>query len=129
MDIPSRGLVNRYIAAQGPLEKTCGDFWQVSGKLAANWLQTGCKLAANWLQTGCKLVANWLQTGCKLAANWLQTGCKLAANWLQTGCKLAEQAYTSFSLASLQMVWEQDAQLVIMLTTTFERGRVSVSCL
>lgn len=50
MKVPSRGVVNRYIAAQGPLEKTCGDFWQ--------------------------------------------------------------------------MVWEQEASLIIMLTTTVERGRV-----
>lgn len=50
MEVTSRGVVNRYIAAQGPLEKTCGDFWQ--------------------------------------------------------------------------MVWEQEASLVIMLTTTVERGRV-----
>lgn len=50
MEIPARGLLNRYIAAQGPLEKTCGDFWQ--------------------------------------------------------------------------MVWEQEASLIIMLTTTVERGRV-----
>lgn len=32
MEIPARGLLNRYIAAQGPLEKTCGDFWQVMCK-------------------------------------------------------------------------------------------------
>ncbi|KAJ7354755.1 Tyrosine-protein phosphatase non-receptor type 3 [Desmophyllum pertusum] len=50
MDIAAREVINRYIAAQGPLEKTCGDFWQ--------------------------------------------------------------------------MVWEQEASLVIMLTTTVERGRV-----
>ncbi|XP_032242658.2 tyrosine-protein phosphatase non-receptor type 4 isoform X1 [Nematostella vectensis] len=50
MEVPSRGIVLRYIAAQGPLEKTCGDFWQ--------------------------------------------------------------------------MIWEQESTLVIMLTTTMERGRV-----
>lgn len=50
MEIPARRILNRYIAAQGPLEKTCGDFWQ--------------------------------------------------------------------------MVWEQEASLIIMLTTTVERGRV-----
>ncbi|XP_020917799.1 tyrosine-protein phosphatase non-receptor type 4 isoform X2 [Exaiptasia diaphana] len=50
MDIPSRGIVLTYIAAQGPLEKTCKDFWQ--------------------------------------------------------------------------MIWEKESTLVIMLTTTVERGRV-----
>ncbi|XP_031571457.1 tyrosine-protein phosphatase non-receptor type 4-like isoform X2 [Actinia tenebrosa] len=50
MEIPSRHIVLTYIAAQGPLEKTCGDFWQ--------------------------------------------------------------------------MVWEKESTLVIMLTTTMERGRV-----
>ena len=29
MEIPSSGIVNRYIAAQGPLPNTCADFWQV----------------------------------------------------------------------------------------------------
>jgi len=29
MDIPSSGIKNRYIAAQGPLPHTTGDFWQV----------------------------------------------------------------------------------------------------
>lgn len=27
MEIPSSGIVNRYIAAQGPLAHTSGDFW------------------------------------------------------------------------------------------------------
>lgn len=27
MEIPSSGIVNRYIAAQGPLPHTSGDFW------------------------------------------------------------------------------------------------------
>lgn len=30
MEIPGSGIVNRYIAAQGPLPNTCTDFWQVS---------------------------------------------------------------------------------------------------
>ena len=50
MEIPGSGIVNRYIAAQGPLPNTAGDFWQ--------------------------------------------------------------------------MVWEQHATLVVMLTTNVERGRV-----
>jgi protein tyrosine phosphatase len=30
MDIGYSGMVNEYLAAQGPLSDTCGDFWQVS---------------------------------------------------------------------------------------------------
>ena len=37
MDIPSSRIVNRYIATQGPLPGTCGDFWQMV------WEQ-GCSL-------------------------------------------------------------------------------------
>lgn len=29
MEIPSAGIVNRYIATQGPLPHTCAHFWQV----------------------------------------------------------------------------------------------------
>ena len=29
MEIPVSGIVNRYIAAQGPLPATCSDFWQM----------------------------------------------------------------------------------------------------
>lgn len=29
MEIPSSGIVNRYIAAQGPLPHTSGDFWHM----------------------------------------------------------------------------------------------------
>ena len=29
MEIPGSGIVNRYIAAQGPLPNTCADFWQM----------------------------------------------------------------------------------------------------
>ena len=29
MEIPGSGMVNRYIAAQGPLPNTCTDFWQM----------------------------------------------------------------------------------------------------
>ncbi|XP_013061664.1 tyrosine-protein phosphatase non-receptor type 4-like isoform X1 [Biomphalaria glabrata] len=29
MEIPGSGIVNRYIAAQGPLPNTCNDFWQM----------------------------------------------------------------------------------------------------
>jgi len=29
MEIPGSGIVNRYIAAQGPLPATCTDFWQM----------------------------------------------------------------------------------------------------
>ena len=29
MEIPVSGIVNRYIAAQGPLPATCTDFWQM----------------------------------------------------------------------------------------------------
>lgn len=29
MEIPSSGIVNRYIAAQGPLPHTCADFWHM----------------------------------------------------------------------------------------------------
>ncbi|XP_014662794.1 PREDICTED: tyrosine-protein phosphatase non-receptor type 4-like [Priapulus caudatus] len=29
MEIPTSGVVNRYIAAQGPLPNTCADFWQM----------------------------------------------------------------------------------------------------
>ena len=37
MEIPSSGIVNRYIATQGPLANTCEDFWQMV------WEQ-GCSL-------------------------------------------------------------------------------------
>ncbi|XP_063067548.1 tyrosine-protein phosphatase non-receptor type 4-like isoform X2 [Engraulis encrasicolus] len=30
MEIPASGLINRYIACQGPLPNTCGHFWQMS---------------------------------------------------------------------------------------------------
>ena len=30
MEIPGSGIVNRYIAAQGPLPNTCGDFWSMA---------------------------------------------------------------------------------------------------
>jgi len=29
MEIPGSGIVNRYIAAQGPLPETSGDFWEM----------------------------------------------------------------------------------------------------
>lgn len=29
MEIPITGIVNRYIAAQGPLSNTCADFWEM----------------------------------------------------------------------------------------------------
>jgi tyrosine-protein phosphatase non-receptor type 4 len=29
MEIPTSGIVNRYIATQGPLTNTCDDFWQM----------------------------------------------------------------------------------------------------
>lgn len=29
MEIPTSGIVNRYIASQGPLPNTCSDFWQM----------------------------------------------------------------------------------------------------
>ena len=29
MEIPGSGIVNRYIAAQGPLPNTCADFWHM----------------------------------------------------------------------------------------------------
>ena len=29
MEIPGSGIVNRYIACQGPLAGTCGDFWEM----------------------------------------------------------------------------------------------------
>ena len=29
MEIPGSGMVNRYIAAQGPLPNTCADFWEM----------------------------------------------------------------------------------------------------
>ncbi|XP_059157704.1 tyrosine-protein phosphatase non-receptor type 4-like isoform X2 [Physella acuta] len=29
MEIPGSGIINRYIAAQGPLPNTCNDFWQM----------------------------------------------------------------------------------------------------
>jgi len=29
MEIPGSGIINRYIAAQGPLPNTCGDFWEM----------------------------------------------------------------------------------------------------
>lgn len=29
MEIPANGIVNRYIAAQGPLPHTCVDFWHM----------------------------------------------------------------------------------------------------
>ncbi|GAB1603054.1 tyrosine-protein phosphatase non-receptor type 4-like isoform X2 [Argonauta hians] len=29
MEIPGSGIINRYIAAQGPLPNTCADFWQM----------------------------------------------------------------------------------------------------
>ena len=29
MEVPGSGIVNRYIAAQGPLPNTCADFWEM----------------------------------------------------------------------------------------------------
>ena len=29
MEVPSSGIINRYIACQGPLSGTCSDFWQM----------------------------------------------------------------------------------------------------
>lgn len=36
MEIPTSGIVNRYIAAQGPLPHTIADFWQVVWEQSCN---------------------------------------------------------------------------------------------
>ena len=44
MDIGYSGMVNEYLAAQGPLSDTCSDFWQVSMVLPCTVQVTSCQL-------------------------------------------------------------------------------------
>ncbi len=36
MTIPGSGIINRYIATQGPLASTCGDFWHMTWESQAD---------------------------------------------------------------------------------------------
>ena len=109
IEIYTTGQINGYVAAQGPMQHTCKDFWQVLMNLSHTHARTHTHTTHTHTHTRMHMHTHTTHT---------HTRMHIHAHTTHTH-------YThTHTHTHTQMVWEQNTTLVVMLTEVIEEGKV-----